>query len=65
MKHHIMIALGILMAAIFGFRAANAFVEPGIGFQEAYLVGGLIIAAWLIFSGLKERRYARANPDEE
>lgn len=59
MKHHIMIALGLLMAAIFGFRMANALLAPGLGVQEAYLLGGLVIAAWLILAGLKERRHAR------
>lgn len=64
MKHHIMIALGLLMAVIFGYRAAMALLEPGLGVREAYLLGGLVIAAWLIFSGLKERRYARSNADD-
>ncbi len=59
MKHHIMIALGILMAAIFSFRMANAIVAPGLGVSELYLLGGIVLAVWLIFAGLKERRYAR------
>ena len=59
MKHHIMIALGILMAAIFSFRMANAIVASGLGFSELYLLGGIVLAVWLIFAGLKERRYAR------
>lgn len=59
MKHHIMIAVGILMAAVFGFRMANALVTPGLGMSELYLLGGLLIAVWLIFEGLKERRHAR------
>lgn len=64
MKHHIMIALGLLMAVIFCFRMANALVAPGIGFFELYLLGGIFIAGWLIFSGLKERRAAREAADE-
>ena len=64
MKHHIMIALGLLMTVIFGFRMANAVLEPGLGFSEAYLAGGLILAAWLIFAGLKERRFARSQCSE-
>ncbi|MEO1188535.1 MAG: hypothetical protein AAFW60_05635 [Pseudomonadota bacterium] len=63
MKHHIMIALGLLMAAIFSFRLANALLSPGLGMSELYLFGGIVIAAALIFSGLKERRHARAPSD--
>lgn len=65
MKHHVMIALGLLMAAVFGFRTANALVAPGFGLRELYLIGGLAIAAWLIFGGLKERRQARSLSDAD
>ena len=61
MKHHIMIALGLLMAIVFGYRMANAILEPGLGLLEIYLAGGLVLAAWLIFGGLKERRAARTQ----
>lgn len=61
MKQHIMIALGLLLAAVFSFRVTGALVEPGFGFLELYLVGGLVIAGLLLFSGLKERRYARSR----
>lgn len=59
MKHHIMIALGLLMALVFGFRLANALAAPGLGGVELYLLGGLVIAGALIFFGLRERRAAR------
>ena len=59
MKHHIMIALGILMAALFSYRLANAILAPGLGFLEVYLLGGIVIAALLIFFGLRERRVAK------
>lgn len=59
MKHHLMIALGLLMAAVFSYRFANAVLVPGWGLSELYLLGGILIAALLIFSGLKERRHAR------
>lgn len=68
MKHHIMIAFGLLMAAVYGYRLANAILEPGVGLRELYLLGGLVIAAWLIHAGLKERRHARSlqkDPDPE
>ena len=55
MKSHIMIALGLLMAAVFSYRLANALLAPGIGWLELYLFGGIIIAAALIFGGLRER----------
>ena len=55
MKSHIMIALGLLMAVVFSYRLANAVLEPGFGGRELYLFGGIIIAATLIFSGLRER----------
>lgn len=55
MKAHIMIALGLLMAVVFSFRLANAVLEPGLGGLELYLFGGIIIAATLIISGLRER----------
>jgi FtsH-binding integral membrane protein len=61
MKHHLMIALGLLMAAVFSYRLANALLIPGIGGSELYLFGGVVIAALLIFLGLKERRHARAQ----
>ena len=63
MKHHIMIALGLLMAAIFSFRLANALLSPGLGMSELYLFGGIVIAAALLFSGLKQRRRSRAPSD--
>ena len=59
MKHHIMIALGLLMAVVFSFRLANALMVPGLGGAELYLFGGIVIAGALIFFGLKERRDAQ------
>lgn len=61
MKHHIMIALGLLMTAMFSYRLSSALLSPGLGVSEVYLFGGIVIAAALIFSGLKERRRARAQ----
>lgn len=59
MKHHTMIALGLLLAAIFSFRLADALLSPGLGLLELYLMGGVVIAAALILFGLEERRDAR------
>lgn len=61
MKSHVMISLGLLLAAIFGFRLANALVTLEFGFHEIYLLGGLGIAGWLIMGGLKERRAIQAS----
>ena len=61
MKHHIMIALGLLIGTIFSFRLANALLVPGFGLSELYLMGGVVIAAALILFGLKERHYARGK----
>ncbi|MEM0985233.1 MAG: hypothetical protein AAGJ32_03205 [Pseudomonadota bacterium] len=59
MKHHLMIAMGLLMAAIFCFRMAHAFVSPGFGLLEVYLLGGIFLSGVLLFSGLKERKRNR------
>lgn len=61
MKSHVMISVGLLLAAIFGFRLANALVTLEFGFHEIYLLGGLGIAGWLIMGGLNERRAIQAS----
>lgn len=65
MKHHIMIALGLLMGAVFSFRLANALLAPGIGGSELYLFGGIVIAGLLIFFGLKELRHANEGRQDQ
>ncbi|MEL7111252.1 MAG: hypothetical protein AAGJ68_15255 [Pseudomonadota bacterium] len=65
MKHHIMISLGLLMAVVFSFRLAHALLQPGWGFSELYLFGGIVIAAILIFAGLQEHRQARDTPQDQ
>lgn len=65
MKHHLMIALGLLMATVFSYRLANAMLAPGLGGAELYLFGGVVIAALLIFFGLKERRHMRDRAREQ
>lgn len=59
MKHHIMLALGILLGLVFAVRLAVAILEPGLGVRELYLMGGLVLSAWLILGGLAEWRHAR------
>ena len=50
MKHHIMLALGILLGLVFAVRLAVAILQPGLGFREVYLAGGLVLSAWLMLS---------------
>ena len=62
-KHHIMIALGVLLLLVFSYRGALALLEPGIGGKEAYLAGGLILSGWLIIGGIAEWRHTNRNRD--
>ena len=55
MSRHIFIALGLLMAALFAYRGANALMEPGFGLAELYALGGLVIAASLLGVGMRRR----------
>ncbi len=61
MKHHIMIALGLLLAMVFSYRLALAIIAPGLGLSEIYLFGGLLLAGWLLKGGLSERKYRRQH----
>ncbi|MEL7446944.1 MAG: hypothetical protein AAGK02_14230 [Pseudomonadota bacterium] len=63
MKHHIMIALGLLLLVIFAYRGALALAAPGLGVLEAYIAGGLVLGGWLIRAGLAERRGHRSGGD--
>ncbi|MEN8722693.1 MAG: hypothetical protein ABF335_07370 [Alphaproteobacteria bacterium] len=56
MKHHIMLAVGILIAAIFSYQGAIALMAPGIGLWEAYILGGLVLAGLILRKGLILRR---------
>ena len=61
LKSHIMMAFGLLLATLYAVRLAAGFsLSDGIGFSEAYLIGGLGLAGALMFSGLRERRRAKA-----
>ena len=61
MKHHIMLALGILLGLVFAVRLALAILQPGLGFREVYLAGGLVLSAWLMLGGGAEWRHTRAT----
>lgn len=61
LKHHLMIAAGLIMFIIFLFRGANALAVPGIGLAEAYVAGGLFLAVLVILKGVANWRAARAS----
>lgn len=61
MKAHVMLSLGLLLAVIFAYRSVLAFAEPGLGAQEAYLAGGLVLSGWLIRGGFAEWRHAHQH----
>lgn len=59
LKSHVMMAFGLLMAAIYAVRLASGFsLSDGFGLGEAYLIGGLGLAGALLWSGWRERRHA-------
>ena len=55
-KSHLFISFGLLIAAIFFMRGMEAIVEPGLGLNELYILGGFLIAGFLIHAGWKERK---------
>jgi len=55
MKSHLLIATGLLIAAIFLIRSLEALNDPGLGLREVYILGGFLVAGLLIHAGLKER----------
>lgn len=61
MKHHIMLALGILLGLVFAVRLAVAILQPGLGFREVYLAGGLVLSALLMLGGVAEWRHTHAT----
>ena len=63
MKHHIMFTAGLLMLAIFGARMAVALQEPGLGWNELYLLGGLAIAGFLLRGAYAEWRHAKKQQE--
>lgn len=64
MRDHLTLAFGFLLAAVFAYRGANALLDPGLGWAELYVSGGLVFAGWFIFSGsralLVRRKHRKA-----
>ena len=56
MKSHLFISSGLLIAAIFVMRGLEALNEPGLGVREIYILGGFIVAGFLVHAGWKERK---------
>jgi len=56
MKSHLLIAVGLLIAAIFLIRGLEALNDPRLGLREVYILGGFLVAGLLIHAGLKERK---------
>jgi len=66
LKSHIMIAFGLLLMLIYGLRLLTGFsLSDGFGLGDAYLLGGLGLAGALMWSGWRERRYARSIQQQE
>lgn len=56
MKSHLFISVGLLLVAIFIMRGLEALNEPGLGLREIYILGGFLVAGFLIHAGWKERK---------
>lgn len=56
MKSHLFISVGLLLVAIFIMRGLEALNEPGSGLLEIYILGGFLVAGFLIHAGWKERK---------
>ena len=48
--------MGLLFAAIFFMRGLEALAEPGLGLHELYILGGFVVAGFLVHAGWKERK---------
>lgn len=61
MKHHLFLVLGLVLAAIFAWRAADALAHPGIGVYEFYVAGGFLISGLLVWRGVQLWRQSRGR----
>ncbi|MBL4869695.1 MAG: hypothetical protein JKX72_01940 [Robiginitomaculum sp.] len=59
MKHHLMIAIGLILTIIFIIRAAAALAEPGLGIREIYVAGGFVFCGVILWRGVRDLREAR------
>ena len=61
MKHHLFIAVGILLFLIFLQQGLDAVAAPGLGLRELYVFGGFVFAGLLIRLGLRIRKSRAAE----
>jgi len=53
MMKHAYTILGLLMLGIFLWRGAEAIARPGLGLEEIYVAGGVILALVLTAMGIR------------
>ncbi len=63
MKYHLMMAAGITLFVTFAYRFALALSAPGLGWHEAYLGGGMLLAGFVIRNGFVAWRRTRKMDD--
>lgn len=63
MKYHLMIAVGLTLLVTFAYRFAVALAAPGIGWHEAYLAGGMVLAGFVIRNGFVAWRRTRGGDE--
>ncbi|MGH1420986.1 MAG: hypothetical protein ACRBEQ_04145 [Hyphomonas sp.] len=63
MKYHLMMAAGITLFVTFAYRFAMALSAPGLGWQEAYLLGGMLLGGFVIRNGFVAWRRTRGSGD--
>lgn len=63
MKYHLMMAVGMTLFVTFAYRFAVALSTPGLGWHEAYLFGGMLLAGFVIRNGFVAWRRTRGQGD--
>jgi len=53
MKKHVYTVFGLLMLGIFLWRGVEAIVEPGLGWDELYVAGGILLAIVVTTMGIR------------
>jgi hypothetical protein len=53
MKKHVYTIFGLLMLGIFLWRGAEAVARPGLGLEEVYIAGGVVLALVLTAMGIR------------
>jgi hypothetical protein len=53
MKKHVYTVFGLLMLAIFLWRGIEAIFAPGLGWDEVYIAGGILLAIVVTMTGIR------------